>query len=57
VDGTSRSKDMIEVLEVWWKEPDGVYCVVIGNRKVELRAPEEPVLAWRVPVRRLLHPA
>lgn len=40
-DGTSRSKDMIEVLEVWWQEPDGTHAVTLGNRKVELRAPSK----------------
>jgi hypothetical protein len=40
-DGTSRSKDMIEVLEIWWKEPDGIYTVTLGNRAVELSAPKK----------------
>jgi hypothetical protein len=38
LDGTNRSKGMVEVLEIWWREPDGVYVVTLGNRKVELKA-------------------
>lgn len=40
-DGTSRSRDMIEVLEIWWQEPDGIYTVTLGNRRVELSAPRK----------------
>lgn len=32
----NRTKDMIEVLEIWYREPDGVCVCTIGNRKVEL---------------------
>lgn len=35
-DGSNRSKDMIEVLEIWWDEPDGTYKVSLGNRAVEI---------------------
>lgn len=39
-DGTSRSKDMIEVLEIWWKEDSGkIWTVTLGNRKAELKPP------------------
>jgi hypothetical protein len=37
VDGTSRTKDMIEVLEIWWREPEGIKTVTLGNRAVELK--------------------
>jgi hypothetical protein len=40
-DGTNRSKDMIEVLEIWWREPDGIQTVTLGNQRVELRAPRK----------------
>lgn len=36
-DNRKRSKDMIEVLEIWWREPDGIKVVVLGNRRVELK--------------------
>lgn len=39
IDGTSRSRDMIEVLEIWWQEPDGIHTVTLGNRAVELAQP------------------
>ncbi len=46
---TDRTKDKIEVLEMWRREPDGSLRVVsIGNRKVLLRDQPRPV-----PVRRL----
>jgi hypothetical protein len=32
---------MVEVLEIWWKEPDGVYRCTIGNRTVELSPPKK----------------
>jgi len=41
VDGTSRSKDMVELLEIWWREPDGIYSVALGERKVELSPPRK----------------
>jgi hypothetical protein len=34
----SRTKDMHEVLEIWWRRPDGIWVCTIGDRKVELRA-------------------
>jgi hypothetical protein len=37
VDGTNRTKDMVEVLEIWWREPDGIRTVTLGNRCVELK--------------------
>lgn len=33
----SRTKDMVEVLEIWRLEPQGIRVVTLGNRKVELR--------------------
>jgi hypothetical protein len=59
VDGTSRSKDMIEVLEIWWKEPDGRSTrVTLGNRKVELSPPRKnPFWHGEYPFVRLHHPA
>jgi hypothetical protein len=39
-DGSSRTKDMIEVLEIWWIEPEGRYRVTLGNRRVELATPK-----------------
>jgi hypothetical protein len=42
VDSTSRSKDMVEVLEIWWKEDNGeIWTVTLGNRKCELRPPKK----------------
>lgn len=38
LDSRSRTKDMIEVLEIWRQEPDGWHVVVLGNRNVELKA-------------------
>lgn len=32
----SRTKDMIEVLEIWYQTADGIRTVTLGNRKVEL---------------------
>jgi hypothetical protein len=32
---------MIEVLEIWWKEPDGIYTCTLGNRQIELSAPKK----------------
>ena len=41
-DGSSRSKDMIEVLEIWWRDDDGqIWTVTLGNRNVELRPPKK----------------
>lgn len=41
-DGSNRSKDMIEELEIWWKEDDGsMWRVTIGNRAVELKPPSK----------------
>ena len=41
-DSTSRSKDMVEVLEIWWREDDGSkWTVTLGNRKCELRPPKK----------------
>lgn len=37
-DNRSRTKDMVEVLEIWRLEEDGIRVVTLGNRKVELRA-------------------
>lgn len=41
VDGPSRSKDMIAVVEIWWQEEDGVHTVTLGNREVELKEPRK----------------
>jgi hypothetical protein len=41
-DGSSRTKDMIEVLEIWWREDDGqIWMVTLGNRKAELKPPRK----------------
>lgn len=32
----SRTKDMIEVLEIWYQTADGIRTVTLGNRRVEL---------------------
>lgn len=32
-----RTKDMVEVLEIWYLAEDGIRTVTLGNRKVELR--------------------
>lgn len=37
-DGKRRTKDMIEVLEIWYRTGTGIRVVVLGNRAVELRA-------------------
>jgi len=34
----SRTKDMIEVLEIWYRTADGIRVVTLGNRSVELVA-------------------
>ena len=44
-DSRNRTKDMIEVLEVWYQDSEGVYVCTIGNRKVEL-APCRPNPFW-----------
>jgi hypothetical protein len=41
IDGTNRTKDMVEVLEIWWREADGIRTVTLGNRNVELKAPRK----------------
>lgn len=41
----SRTKDMIEVLEVWYLTPDGIRTVTLGNRRVEL-VPERKNPFW-----------
>ena len=38
-DNRRRTKDMIEVMEIWWRTRDGIKTVTLGNRKVELKAP------------------
>ena len=35
-DSRNRTKDMIEVIEIWFREPEGIHVCTIGNRKVEL---------------------
>jgi hypothetical protein len=38
VDGSDRAKDMVEVLEIWWREDDGrIWTVTLGNQCVEIR--------------------
>lgn len=44
-DSRSRTKDMIEVLEIWHREPNGIHVCTLGNRKVEL-TPCRPNPFW-----------
>lgn len=44
-DARNRAKDMVEVLEIWWRKPDGIYVCTLGNRKVELK-PTRPNPFW-----------
>lgn len=41
----SRTKDMVEVLEVWWQTEDGILTTTLGNRRVEL-VPPRPNPFW-----------
>lgn len=41
----SRTKDMVEVLEVWYRTPSGIRVVTLGDRTVELR-PDRPNPFW-----------
>jgi hypothetical protein len=40
-DGSNRAKDMVEVLEIWWRDDEGIQTVTLGNRNVELKAPQK----------------
>lgn len=40
-----RTKDMVEVLEIWYRTPDGWRVVTLGDRKVELVA-DRPNPFW-----------
>lgn len=44
-DTRKRTKDMIEVLEIWTREPDGIRVCTLGNRKVML-SPSRPNPFW-----------
>lgn len=44
-----RTKDKIEVLEQWRREPDGLHVVSVANRKVQLRARKSPFWHGRYP--------